>query len=74
VDFGVFGLGSVHGGLSAPDMNRICEIVVIPDLVANVDALAVARAYAAVLDSEWRAAKQIGSTMAEGPWAHPANP
>jgi hypothetical protein len=47
-------------------MDRVCEIVVIPDVVANVDALAAARAYAAVLGAEWRAAERIGSTMAEG--------
>ena len=34
---------SAGTGLSAPDMDRICEIVVIPD-VANVDALGAARA------------------------------
>jgi hypothetical protein len=38
---------------------------VIPDVVADVDALAAARAYAAVSGAEWRAAKRIGSTMAE---------
>jgi hypothetical protein len=46
-------------------MDRICEIVVLPDVVADGDALAAARAYAAVLGAEWRAAKGIGSTMAE---------
>ena len=33
---------SAGTGLSAPDMDRICEIVVIPDVVANLDALAAA--------------------------------
>jgi hypothetical protein len=46
-------------------MDRIWEIVVIPDVVANVDALAAARAYAAVLSAEWRATERIGSTMAK---------
>jgi hypothetical protein len=46
-------------------MDRICEIVVIPDVVANVYALAAARAYAAVLGAEGRAAKRIGPTMAQ---------
>jgi hypothetical protein len=46
-------------------MDRICEIVVIPDVVADGDALAAARAYAAVSGAEWRAAKRIGSTMAQ---------
>jgi hypothetical protein len=46
-------------------MDRICEIVVVPDVVADGDALAAARAYAAVSGAEWRAAKRIGSTMAE---------
>ena len=57
-------------GLSAPDVGRVCEFVVIADVVANVDALAAARAYAAVLGAERRAAKRIGSTMAEGSWDH----
>jgi hypothetical protein len=38
---------------------------VVPDVVANVDALAAVRAYGAVLGAEWRAAKRIGSTMTE---------
>jgi hypothetical protein len=46
-------------------MDRVCEIVVIPDVVADDDALAAARAHAAVSGAEWRAAKRIGSTMAE---------
>jgi hypothetical protein len=46
-------------------MDRICEIVVVPDVVANVDALAAVRAYGAVSGAEWRAAKRIGSTMTE---------
>src|SRR5258705_5049504 len=46
-------------------MDRICEIVVIPDVVADGDALAAARAYAAVSGVEWRVAKRIGSTMSE---------
>ena len=44
-------------GLSAPHMDRICEIGVIPDVVADVDARAAPRAYAAVSGSEWRAAE-----------------
>jgi hypothetical protein len=46
-------------------MDRICEFVVIPDVVADGDALAAARAYAAVSGAERRAAKRIGSTMTE---------
>jgi hypothetical protein len=55
-------------------MDRVCEIVVVPDVVANVDALAAVRAHGAVLGAEWRAAKRIGSTMTEGPWEHSADP
>jgi hypothetical protein len=46
-------------------VNRICEIVVIPDVVADGDGLAAALAYAAVSSPEWPAAKRIGSTVAE---------
>jgi hypothetical protein len=46
-------------------MHRIRVVSVVPDLVANVDALAAARAYAAVLGAEWRATERIGSTMAD---------
>jgi hypothetical protein len=46
-------------------MHRVCEIGVIPDVVANVDALARTRTDAAVSGPEWRAAKRIGATMAE---------
>jgi hypothetical protein len=46
-------------------MDRICEIVVVPDVVADGDGLEAARAYAAVSSPEWRAAKRIGSTVAE---------
>ena len=45
-------------------MDRAGEIVVIPDVVANVDALATARAHATVSGAEWRATQRIG-TMAE---------
>jgi hypothetical protein len=62
--FGFVGPGSVRV-LSAPDMDRICENVVIPDVVANVDALAAALTYAAVLGPEWRATKRIGASIAE---------
>ncbi len=34
-------------GFSAPDMDRVCEITVIPNVVANVDALATAQTNAA---------------------------
>ena len=53
---------SAGTGLSAPDMDRIREIMVIPDVVANVDGLAAARAYAAVSGAKGRAAEQIGPT------------
>ena len=33
---------SAGTGFSAPDMDRVYEIVVIPDVVANIDALAAA--------------------------------
>jgi hypothetical protein len=46
-------------------MDRICKIVVIPDVVANLDALAAAGAYAAVSGPEWRATQRIGATIAE---------
>jgi hypothetical protein len=46
-------------------MDRVCKIVVIPDVVANVDALAAARTCAAVLGPERRATKRIGASMAE---------
>jgi hypothetical protein len=46
-------------------MHRVGEIVVIPDVVANVDALAATRTYAAISGAEWRATEQIGPTMAE---------
>jgi hypothetical protein len=46
-------------------MDRICEIVVIPDVVADVDALAAARTCAAVSSDEWRATQRIGSPMTE---------
>jgi hypothetical protein len=55
-------------------MDRICEIVVIPDVVASVDALAASWAHAAVVGAEWPAAQRIGATMAEEPWQHPADP
>jgi hypothetical protein len=42
---------SAGTGLLAPDMDRAGEIAVIPDVVANVDALAAARAYAAVAEA-----------------------
>ena len=58
------GLGP-RTGLSAPDMDRVCEIVAIPDVIANIDALATAQTYAAVSGPEWRAAKRIGATIAE---------
>jgi hypothetical protein len=54
---GRWALGTRHG----PDL----EIVVIPDVVVNVDALATTRTYPAVSGPERRAAKQIGPTMAE---------
>ncbi len=65
---------SAGTGLSAPDMDRICEIVVIPDVVANVDALAAAWAYAAVSGAEGRAAERIGPTIAEDPGSIPQIP
>jgi hypothetical protein len=46
-------------------MDRIREIVVIPDVVANLDAPAAARTYAAVSRPERRATERIGSTVAE---------
>jgi hypothetical protein len=46
-------------------MDRICETVVVPDVVANVDALAAARTSAAVSGSEGRATQRIGATIAE---------
>jgi hypothetical protein len=46
-------------------MNRVSEIIVIPDVVADADALAAARAYRAVSSAERRAAKGISSTIAE---------
>jgi len=46
-------------------MNRVSEIIVIPDAVADADALAAARTYAAVSSAERRAAKGISSTIAE---------
>jgi hypothetical protein len=46
-------------------MDRIREIVVVPDVVANIDALAAARTYAAVSGPERRTAEQIGAAIAE---------
>ena len=56
---------SAGTGFSAPDMDRVCEIVLIPDVIANVDALATARACAAVSGAERRATERIVATMAE---------
>jgi len=41
---------------------------VIPDAVADADALAAARTYAAVSSAERRAAERIGATVAEDLW------
>jgi hypothetical protein len=46
-------------------MDRVCVIVVIPDVDANVDPLAAARAYRAVSSAEGRATQGISSTIAE---------
>ena len=54
---------SAGTGLSAPDVDRSCEISVIPDVVANIDALAATRTYTAVSGTERRAAKRIGATI-----------
>ena len=73
--FGYVGPGFSAGtGLSAPDMDRVCKIVVIPDVVANVDALAAARTCAAVLGPERRATKRIGASIAEDLASMPQNP
>jgi hypothetical protein len=65
---------SAGTGLSAPDMDRVCEIVVIPDVIANIVALATAQTYAAVSGPEWRATERIRATTSRGPWEHPADP
>jgi hypothetical protein len=51
-------------GFSAPHMDRICEIGVIYDVVADVDALSAARAHGAVSGPERRTTQRISSTMA----------
>jgi hypothetical protein len=56
---------SAGTGLSAPEMDWVRVIVVIPDVVANVDALAATRTDTAVSGTERRATERIGATMAE---------